>query len=333
MWVHAQTPSEIDAAFDALETRRIERWSHNIRISGTITDQDGKPLDNVRCIYSTFKAGGFEGNTNETTKYYNGTYEITQDGIASIDLRFAKNGYYGMSFDYDLVTLDRVTSETERGFDITRNIVLTRVPEGLKPHYGTVGLGVRREANACITVARFDDYINMVEYPSSHASIDIPWSSFDYPYITSGCLELTTCCLALDVRRSSGPVELLGTGIDATVNGQMVLTLLNGDTTDGLKLVPSVVSPYRNKGIFPTEMTVAPEDGYEPELTVPSSLLYKDDHEALYFWIKCKGFYGKGCLTALRADVVSGHLEIEGIAHLFFGRTPGGRNLFTAPSM
>jgi hypothetical protein len=301
-------PDEQKRAGLALLERAVSAYNGRITLSGSVVDDSGKPLQNVRLRYSKSTAAldwtqmGGEGSTNEVVDR---TFSIDVDNASAVTLHFSKTGYLPARLGFS--TSEDLSPEEETAFFEPGPIQPPHlVREGLKVVLYEVGeVADLVQSYARLTHRGDGSGVVLNGFGSS------PGGSKEVSDVNNTALLKPDSIRMVAATNAQGEISVVQitnrvTGVSwAYPEG---FRLIMSDSEGGFAL-------FRPAPGVPVEvqMKTAPETGYKPELKFTAEQManvgggYRMAQDVVWFYLKSHGRFGKGNIGTAKGRTWSGH--------------------------
>lgn len=270
------------------EVQQFEEILHQrygtIVIAGTITDEEGNPLDKVMCSLAASAWKKDEGR--HETRLFDGKFEVKYDDTDGVSLHFMKRGYHDAHFDVSFH--DPVPSAHIEGRKHTYDnvkIVLTKAKHLTKLNYSQVRLTIEPDGTRTVW--------------------DLSDATFPYPERPKGVqfgpdetINPPAVYLRLTPSEKPKPAEKNKRGYIATPENAYLEVVID-DGQDG-GFVPAPVPHYFVRAYASQEYLQAPSEGYETVFRIPAEYLTGQLRGSPWFYVRLNGLYGKGYIGTAR---------------------------------
>lgn len=304
-------------------------------LSGTVTDQDGNPLEGVsmRADYSRVNTATFRSeNKSEKPVEVDSEFHVKQKGWTELNLYFRKDGYYSERLHFESPWLDR----KQKKYVVKDDIQVKMIKKG-----------------PVADLFRKKDYLR---YDIENGYKDICDLSFlcgkkitredwERPLMKTplGTPPETPKYIELDFRRDENgdivyDARLGGTSVPSAV----IVRFHSDDPDDGLMLIDEL-DPRANPEMYGFAAadryrkihTTAPETGYGlKEIELEWDRKRPDgniaENQQTFLFLKCGNHYGKAAVNSPLDTNRSGKRELGHVRvkiELLLNRVPGDRNL------
>jgi len=322
--------------------RESDSRTHDFDVSGTVVDEEGRPLEDVTIAYSyTTRTGWEKEKSDGGQKQVDGSFQLKGGKWERLDFDVRKEGYYNESFSYSGPPAEQMLDSILKGEKpntkkvVVKDLVVTLVKQGEMTYlreYGRdvdVHESVEGFGNSKHTIYRADGSgvaINLSDDGSRRDwKPEDTWA--DVPNLNDpGPAPPLLVYVQADVKDGIIPNDSIQ---DIHAYGES-----GGPRRLPKHLLLRITDPEGGFIHFPVEdrkefiydrfnrgMRQAPETGYEQSLTI-----YPDMKIPVYFFIKVGDRYGKGVLRNVRVAEDGSRIDCEVKLYI---QDNGSRNLET----
>ena len=291
-------------------------------LSGTVTDEDGNPLDGVsmRADYSRVNTATFHSeDKREEPVEVNSEFHIKQKGWTELDLDFRKDGYFSEHLHFDSPWLDH----KQKNYVVKDGIQVKMIKKG------PVAALFRKEVDL-----RYDFENGYKDVCDLSFLRDKKTTGEDWERLLMktplGTPPETPKYLELDFRRDENGEIVYGEVPNslALYPVACIIRFHSDNPDDGLILL-NEQDPGITGDTFKKKYNSAPESGYTKREIVIEETGTEENKKPLYLHIKCGKHYGKIKINSEISHAVDGKelLHSRAFVEIWLNRVPGDRNL------
>jgi len=305
--------------YDVMDNRRFH-------IKGEVVDEQGTRLTGVTMWVSKSVSGGWWQNNRDIFRgefTINGTFDVRESGCESVSIGFEKGGYYRQSIDF---FADAKANTRE---------VQDKIMKGLpveEPMVGKEGLRIVMEKKG--EQVHLVEYLDSMEYQIDgrgvilDLSLPTPEAFKKVPNVTDAKQLPAGCVYIIAEKDKTGKISVM----DQNKPGQQLRNLIFPT-----KITMFVNSETENEGFILYEaknalkpfheMKLAPETGYQKEITVEPETWIRIMHRIpVPFYFKSNNRYGKGKILDCLIEKGGNSCKFGVVFYLPI-KSQGGRNL------
>ena len=291
-------------------------------LSGTVTDEDGNPLDGVamRAEYSRVNTATFHSeDKREEPVEVNSEFHVRQKGWTELDLYFRKDGYFSEHLHFDSPWLDH----KQKNYVVKDGIQVKMIKKG------PVAALFRKEVDL-----RYDFENGYKDVCDLSFLRDKKTTGEDWERLLMktplGTPPETPKYLELDFRRDENGEIVYGEVPNslALYPVACIIRFHSDNPDDGLILL-NEQDPGITGDTFKKKYNSAPESEYTKRVIVIDETGTDENKKPLYLYIKCENHYGKIKINSEISHAVDGKelLHSRAFVEIRVNSVPGDRNL------
>ena len=299
--------------------------SSGFDIRGTVTDEDGNPLDGVtmEMAFSRVNTASFRSENLNETETVDSAFHVRRKGWTELRMEFWKDGYFPerLAFDSPWLESGRKRYIAEDGIQVRMVKMgpvakLYRTSDSIRLKYDLKqGTG-----SICdLSMLRASEELDRRQYETIEAT------AFK---LESG--PEATKYLELDFKRDeNGEIVFVSLpGALAPGPAELIVRLHSDDPDDGLILL-NELDPDITEDKVCKKYNTAPETGYgRKELAfVLTDQWHELDKSTFFVYLKCGNHYGKTKIHDLDLEIHRTFESARAYVVLHINRVPGDRNL------
>lgn len=302
-----------------------ERNSSGFDLEGIVTDDAGKPLNDVTMHVTFSRSNLMDFNAPDVHKDYretvNSKFQIRQKRFTDVEVFFFKKGYYSETLRYD----SHGEVNIQHGIRVRMAERQTPVAN-LQSGGGQVWYSIQDEKKQVCEIW-LSDKGDVMDYQKKT--------------IDSGALPESTRYFEFDFKRYENGKIVYGSQYNsknyyhgAPCPVAFIVRFHSDDPDDGLFLLQES-SPDITQEDFDMRSNTAPETGYtvrEIEIPMESEMDVEYFARRIYVFLKCGGHYGKAEIWPIRITVDDKEKTVTAAGTsigISINRTPGDRNIPT----
>ena len=310
---------------NADDNLRISSSGFDIR--GTVTDEDGNPLDGVtmEMAFSRVNTASFRSENLNETETVDSAFHVQRKGWTELQLTFWKDGYFPERLAFDSPWLEKGKKRyvEEDGVQVRMvkmgpiaKLYRTRTSDSIRLKYD-----FKQESGAICDLSMLQ------------ASEELDRRQYENIEATAFKLESgpeATKYLELDFRRDeNGEIVFVSLpGALAPCPAELIVRLHSDDPGDGMILLNELDPDITEDKVY-KKYNTAPETGYDrKEIAFALTDQWHELDKSTYFvYLKCGNHYGKARIRNLNIEIHRTFESAKAFIALHINRVPGDRNL------
>ena len=301
--------------------------SSGFDIRGTVTDEDGNPLDGVKMemAFSRVNTASFRSENLNETETVDSAFHVQRKGWTELQLTFLKDGYFPERLAFDSPWLEGRKKRfiAEDGVQV-RMVKMGPVARLYRPRDLRIPLDRNLEQGTG----------SICDLSMLRASEELDRKQYEYIEATKFELESgpeATKYLELDFRRDENG-EIVFVSLPeamAPCPAELIVRLHSDDPDDGLILL-NELDPDITGDKFYKKYNTAPETGYDrKEIAFALTDQWPAVEQSTFFvYLKCGNHYGKARIEDFDLSMLPGNFKrARAFLSIHINRVPGDTNL------